>query len=302
MINNVSIIGMGALGLMYGDVLTKALGKDAVSFVLNSERVKSYEGRRFTCNGEAKSFKTVSENEAAQADLVIVAVKYNSLSSAIKTMKNCVGKDTIILSVLNGITSEKIIAKAYGSQRILFTVAQGMDAMRFGDDLTYEHMGNLHIGVADESQEPLLKEVTEFFERTSMPHIVEKDILHRMWCKFMLNVGVNQVCAAFRTDYAGSLAKGEANDTMIGAMRETIALAGAEGVQISEEDFRFYIDLLGTLEPTAIPSMAQDVVAGRKTEVDMFAGTVIEMSRKHNLSTPANEYLYKKTKEIEAEL
>lgn len=292
---------MGALGLMYADVLTKALGRDAVSFVLDNARAESYKGKIFTCNGEVKDFKTVSEDEAGKADLVIVAVKYNSLKSAIKTMKNTVGEDTIILSVLNGITSEKIIAETYGAQRILLTVAQGMDAMRFGNDLTYTHMGNLHIGVADESQKPLLGKVAEFFKRTSMPHIVEEDILHRMWCKFMLNVGVNQVCAAFKTDYAGSLAKGEANDIMIGAMRETMALAKAEGVCISEADFEFYINLLGSLDRAAIPSMAQDVVAGRKTEVDMFAGTVIEMSRRHNLPTPANEYLYRKTKEIEAE-
>lgn len=56
-------------------------------------------------------------------DLVIVAVKYNSLASALETMKNCVGPDTIIISVLNGISSEKIIGERFGMDKMLMTVA-----------------------------------------------------------------------------------------------------------------------------------------------------------------------------------
>lgn len=299
MIEKTAIIGMGALGLMYGDVITKALGRDGAEFILDEGRAEAYKSKSFTVGGEKRDFKMVSEDLAAPADLVIVAVKWNGLLPALDTMKNCVGENTIILSVMNGISSEKIIAERYGAQRVLYTVAQGMDAMRFGNDLTYSRMGNLHIGTVSEKQRPMLEEVEAFFERVSMPHIVEDDILHRMWGKFMLNVGVNLACAAYETNYAGVLAPGQPHDVMSGAMRETMALARAEGVVITEADYDFYIKLIGTLHPEAIPSTAQDIVSKRQTEVDMFAGTVIEMSKKHGLKTPANELLYRKIKELE---
>ena len=53
---------------------------------------------------------------------------------------------------------------------------------------------------------------------------MEEDILHRLWGKFMLNVGVNQTCMAYETNYGALLREGsEANETMLAAMREVIA-------------------------------------------------------------------------------
>ena len=45
------------------------------------------------------------------------------------------------------------------------------------------------------------------------------------------------------------------------------------------------------MTPDGKTSMLQDVEAGRKTEVDMFAGTVIELGKKHGISTPYNKIL-----------
>ena len=51
-----------------------------------------------------------------------------------------------------------------------------------------------------------------------------------------------------------------------------------------------------------MPSMRQDGMAGRKTEVDMFAGTVIKIAEKHGMDAPVNRFIYKKVKEMESEL
>jgi len=79
MIKNVSIIGMGALGLLYANAIAGAAGIDAVSFVMDSERVDKYKNTDFTINGRPVQFRLVSENDAAPADLLIVAVKYRAL-------------------------------------------------------------------------------------------------------------------------------------------------------------------------------------------------------------------------------
>lgn len=292
---------MGALGLLYGDIITKTLGRDSVHFIADGERVQRLRGRNFSVNGEAKDFNIVAGDAAKPYDLVIVAVKWGQLTAALDTMKNCVGDKTIILSVLNGISSEQIIAARYGEERVLGTVAQGMDAMHSDGALRYTQMGELHIGTLIPSQKPLLDTLTEFFGRCNMPYVTEANMKRRLWSKFMLNVGINQVCAAYRVGYAAALAPGEPREMLLGAMHETLALANAEGIALSEADIDDWLAILGTLAPDGLPSMAQDIAARRKTEVQMFACVVIEKSARHGLKTPVNEALYAKITALEEE-
>lgn len=300
MIKRTAIIGMGALGLLYADCIAKTKGKEAVSFVMDKERLIRYQDRKFTCNGQPITFKMEDEETVEPFDLVMVAVKYNGLQSAIETMKNCIGKDTIIMSVMNGITSEQILAERYGDDHMIYTVAQAMDAMRFGDDLIYTKMGELHIGVKEDKQRESLAEVKAFFDEINMPYIEEENIIFRMWAKFMLNVGVNQTCMAYGATYKDVLTVGsEEHDTLIQAMQEVKELSILEHIGLSDEDVQFYVDILKTLKPDGMPSMAQDRIAKRKSEVEMFAGTVLKMAAKHGLQTPANERLYRMILEIE---
>lgn len=300
MIEKTTIIGMGALGLLYGDMIASAKGADGIRFVMDPERMEKYRGTVFSCNGEKKTFRMECCETTEPADLVIVAVKYNGLQGALDTMKNCVGPDTVILSVMNGISSERIIGERYGHQHLITAVAQGMDAMKFGTELRYTKRGELRIGAEDESQRKNLQEVAAFFDEVRIPYTIEENILYRMWGKFMLNVGVNQTCMAYETNYAGALEEGsEANQTMICAMREVIALANAEKIPLSEKDLRDYVDLLKTLSPEGVPSMRQDALSGRRTEVEMFAGTVIRMAEEYKIPVPANQFLYEKIKTME---
>jgi 2-dehydropantoate 2-reductase len=300
-ISKVSIIGMGALGLLYGSHIVKSLGMDAADFILDDNRLKKYENQRFYCNEEEVKFRLTRDSEAEPADLFIVAVKYTGLEAALESMKRCIGPDTIILSVLNGISSEKVIGAHYGMDKVIYTVAQGMDAMKFDNKLQFTRMGELHLGIVEEEQRDKLNRVSSFFDKIALPYVVEEDILHRMWSKFMLNVGVNQTCMVYGTNYAGALAFGEPNRTMIAAMREVMAVANAEGIRLSEADLNEYIDIIGKLNPEGTPSMGQDRINRKQSEVDMFAGTVIEMAKKYKIYVPANEFLYRRVKEIEKE-
>lgn len=300
MIQTTAIIGMGALGLLYADRIVKARGQEGTVFILDDERMEKYKGRKFTINGEEKEFAMVAASAMKPVDLVIVAVKYNGLPSAIETMKSCVGKDTIILSVMNGIDSEEMIAETYGKEHLIYTVAQGMDAMKFGDALNYTKEGELRIGVVEEYHKKNLTAVKEYFEDIQMPYTLEDDILKRMWGKFMLNVGVNQTCHAYETTYSGVLTEGsEENRIFTGAMDEVIQLSQAVGINLSQEDAEYYKKIIATLKPDGVPSMRQDGIAKRKTEVEMFAGIVRKLAKKYGIATPVNDLLYDKIKKIE---
>ena len=123
----------------------------------------------------------------------------------------------------------------------------------------------------------------------------------RMWGKFMLNVGVNQTVAVFGPDYGAVQQYGWQRDTMIAAMREVIALSCFEGVHLTEDDLRYWLGILATLNPKGKPSMRQDVEAKRPSEVGLFSGAVLEIGKRHSLDVPVNRMLFGRIEEIEAQ-
>lgn len=299
-IKQTAIIGMGALGLLYGNRIASSIGNDRVHYVADEERARKYKDIKHTVNGVPKCFHVEDSRYTKPADLVIVAVKYNALLGALDTMKNCVNADTIIISVMNGISSEKIIGQRFGAKKVLYAVAQGMDAMKFDERFQYTNFGELRIGIRMPEQKDKLDALTDFLSWVRIPYTVDEDILQNLWGKFMLNVGINQTCMAFETTYAGALASGEVYETMIGAMKEVMALAQLEQVNLTESDLDNYVSILKTLSPDAVPSMRQDGILHRPSEVEMFSGTVLSMAEKHGLPVPVNRMLYDRIKQMEA--
>ncbi len=302
-IKQVAIVGMGALGMLYGDLILSA-GKDiSLTYLADSARIEKYKQTDFSVNGRPVHFPVTDPKDATPADLVIVAVKAPALSSALDTMAPAVGKDTLLLSVMNGITSEEILRDRFGPEHILYCVAQGMDATRLGSSLTYSTSGALHIGILDDptlSAGPeALARLTAFLDEVHMAYVVEADIRFRLWGKLMLNVGVNQTCMVYELTYGELLESKEAMDTCLGAMREVMEVANAEGIPLSEKDIDGYVELLQTMGYDCMPSMRQDGLAHRKSEVEIFAGTIRTLAGKHHLSVPVNDWLYEKIQEKE---
>lgn len=115
----------------------------------------------------------------------------------------------------------------------------------------------------------------------------------------MMNVGVNQISALLRAPYGVFQKIGEARELMEMASREVIRLSERIGINLNEEDLQRYIKVLDTLRPEGKTSMLQDVEAGRKTEVEIFAGTVSELGREYGVATPVNDFLLRAIHTIE---
>lgn len=79
-----------------------------------------------------------------------------------------------------------------------------------------------------------------------------------MWCKWMLNVGVNQTLAVYNDVFRRVHQEGEARETLKAAMREVLALSQKEGTGLTEQDFRDYLQIIDELNPDGMPSMRQD--------------------------------------------
>lgn len=295
MISKVDIIGLGALGAMYAAFFTEAIGKENVRVLADADRVARYKRDGITYNGKALDLQYCdAAQEEEKSQLMIFATKYGGLESAMESVKHLSGDDTIIISVLNGIVSEEDLGRVFGNEKVVYCIARKMDALKEGNVATCMNTGELVIGIANGGEKNRLDELEQFFIRTKFAHVVCDDILREQWAKLLCNVGVNQTVAYFQGTYDTIQQPGEARDMMIAAMRETVAVANAEGINLSEEDVTTWTGIVDGLNPDGMPSMRQDDKAGRKTEIGLFGGTISALGRKHNIATPVNDIFVQK--------
>ena len=136
-----------------------------------------------------------------------------------------------------------------------------------------------------------VEKVKFFFEKAAINYLIPDDIIHSLWLKYMLNVAANQTTAILRMNFGEMLENDKCMDFAINIMKEVQAIAKAEGVKNSETMIDETIKHLHTMIPEGKTSMLQDVEAGRKTEVAMFAGTIIKMGKELGIPTPYNKVI-----------
>jgi len=299
-IEQVYLIGLGAIGGAFAErIHINCPG--CLKIVADAERRSRYAREGFRINGHKVSFQYISPDDVEKkADLIIIAVKYHHLNQAIKDIRNMVGPDTIILSLLNGISSEEVIGKEYGMEKMLYSFCVGTDAVRVGTEINYTKIGKIVFGDSHDSGfSEKVTAVRNFFDRAEIPYTIPENILRELWWKFMMNVGINQVSAILRAPYKFFTSEGHALDLMRAASREVIDISRKAGINLNENDLEECIRILKGLSPLGKTSMLQDVEAGRKTEVEIFSGTVVELGRKYGIMTPVNDVLYKIIKAME---
>ncbi len=299
-VKSMGLIGLGAVGALYAERLL-ATGAQ-LRVIVDAERKARYEAAGVYVNGRRIDFPYATPDEAAPVDLLLIATKANGLRAAMETAAGFVSPDTRIISLLNGVVSEGIVAERFGAAQVLYSVAQGMDAVMVNGRLTYTHPGQIVLGEREPGPiSARVRAVAAYLTAHGVQVTPVEDMVRRQWAKLMLNVGINQACMVFACSYDGVQKPGKPRDTMIGAMREAQTLARLEGYPISDAEFDEWIALADSLAPEGKPSMRQDGEAHRKSEVELFAGTMIVLGRRHGVPTPVNDWLYEQVKAIEAD-
>ena len=72
------------------------------------------------------------------------------------------------------------------------------------------------------------------------------------------------------------------------------------GQGLSQEDVAHWSGIVDTFPADGEPSMRQDGKAHRRSEVELFAGTIRRLGAKHNIPTPVNDWLYQRVQEMES--
>ena len=302
-IQTVGIVGLGALGTLYAWELTMALGQDRVLVLADRDRTERYRREGIWFNGTKYRFHFAdAATETQPVDLLLFATKFTGLEAAMETCRHLVGPETTLVSVLNGISSEQLLGEAFSPEQVVWCVAEKMSAKKEGNHVLVHPLGRLAVGVPEGQPTDHLDRLCAFFDRTLFPYHRNPDIRTHMWSKLLCNTGANQAAMVHQCGYCGLQTPGPARDTMLGAMREVVLVANAEGIPLSEADVEHWTAIIDTFPGEGEPSMRQDGKAHRRSEVELFSGTIRRLARKHGIPVPVNDRLYEKIRLMEQNL
>ncbi|MFI3301029.1 MAG: ketopantoate reductase family protein [Candidatus Gastranaerophilales bacterium] len=291
-IKKVLICGIGAIGSIYADKISRYNHND-LKILVDKSRFEHYNKNPTLFNDKTLDLEYIlPDNKDFKADLIIIATKFDGLDKVIKDLSNFIKDDTIILSLLNGVMSEKLIAQTYGAEKLLYSYFIGHSAMREGRKITHDDVNKIVFGTDSELDMTNQELIKKYFEKVGINYEIPDDIIHSIWLKFMLNVSANQTSALLRLTFKEMLDDIKCKKLLEDIMLEVQEIAKAEGVKNTENMISQTFDNLGLMIPNGKTSMLQDIEANRITEVEIFAGTVIELGKKHNIKTPINAMLY----------
>ena len=297
-IQSVAILGAGAVGsyIIWG--LSK---KDNIRLgvIAEGDRARRLKESGCAINGAVYRPEVWTPQEAQGVDLLVVALKYGSLPGALESIKTAVGSNTVVMSLMNGVDSEELIAAQVGAEHLLYSFIKvashkEADGYHFDPDAT---LGVIYGERFAPFESERVKAVRELFMDSGVNFRVTEHIQEEMWSKFRLNVCNNlpqAILGAGVGCYRDSVHMKAISD---GLRKELMAIAAAKGIDLSIVDKNSGRG--SAVPPDARYSTLQDIDAGRHTEIDMFSGALMRMGKELGIPTPYNEYTYHMIKALE---
>lgn len=297
-IKKVAVLGAGAVGsyVIWGLSARRDIELGVVADGPRGERLAK-EG--CAINGKIYRPAVWTPQEAHDADLLIVCLKYGALPGALDSIKAVTGPHTTIMSLMNGVDSEEIIAGAVDSKQILPALIK-IASRHEGNGVRFNPEKTIGI-VFGEAQAPFKSErvlAIEALMRSADIHIRHTDCINEeIWCKFRLNVCNNLPQAVIGAGLGCYQDSEHMRAIKEGLRRELEAIAAAKGIDMSKCPAS---SGRGSAVPPSVRySTLQDLDAGRHTEIDMFSGALMAMGKELGIPTPYNEYTYHIIKALE---
>ena len=295
-IDKVLLCGLGAVGLTYANKL-----KDVceLKILADVKRIERYIKKPPELNDKQILFDYITPDSNWEPDLIIITTKAQGLDSAIDYIKNFVKDKTIIISLLNGITSENKIANVYGKEKVLHSYFIGHSAVRKENKVYQDGIGTIVFGSPYEENRANVIKLKEFFEKNNIDYEIPKDIIYSMWLKYVFNLFSNQASAIMNLTFGEMKKSIKFKEFAKKVISEVKIIAEKEGVRNLENLESDSISSLDRMIDSGKTSMLQDILAKRPTEVDIFAGEILRLGEKYNIATPYNQLMYDMIKIIE---
>lgn len=294
-IKRVALLGAGGIGsyLVWG--LSNILGTD-FAVVADGARAERLKRDGLTINGEHFPLNVKTPAEAAGCDLLIVGVKYYSLETALDSIQEMVGPETIVISLLNGVDSEEIIAKRVGQEHVIYSTIR-FSVQRQGNNAVFDPdtAEGLFYGERDTQEKTeRIAALEDFFAKTRIRSHAVPNIVQLQWKKYMINISGNLPQAVLGVGYGAYFDSKHAAFLRCRLQEEVQKTAAALGIDLELPDPNKAV-----FSKSARFSTLQDLDNKRHTEVDMFLGVLIQKAEEKGLDLPYSKYTYHAIKALE---
>jgi 2-dehydropantoate 2-reductase len=236
---------------------------------------------------------TGDPTQVGKVDVVLFAVKLWDTEKAGEQARALIGSNTRVITFQNGVDSVERLAPILGDEAtvggatyIVATIARPGVIQQTGAN------AKVLCGRLDRRPDALLARYVEEIKAANIDIQLSDHMLLDLWKKFVLLSGTSGMTASTRQPLGVIRDDDDMRIFFYKLMHDTMAVGHAAGVQFPPD---FQADLgnsVATFPPTMKASMANDLAAGNRLELDWLAGKVVALGRKYGIPTPAQEAVY----------
>ncbi|MBC7080766.1 MAG: ketopantoate reductase family protein [Thermoplasmatales archaeon] len=281
------IFGAGAIGSLFGGLLSR---KNDVLLVGRKEHIEEIEKNGLIVEGFTNEiFYPKTEWDGSKYDFVILTTKAYDTEKAVDEILRKFGEIPII-SIQNGLRNEEIIAEKMGIENVIGALTTHGVTFIGNGRIYHAGKGETIIGELSGEITDRIKNICKTFNECGIETKISGEIKKEKWKKAIVNSAINGLTSILRCKN-GEIIKNEYAIELIKKIcTEAIEVAKAEGIEI--EDIIEKVKEVAENTSENISSMLQDIISGKKTEVDEINGEIIIRAKKHGIKTPVNEVIY----------
>jgi 2-dehydropantoate 2-reductase len=290
----IAIVGTGAMGSVYAALFASA-GHEVWAIDRWQEHIDAMRARGLRVEG-ASGDRTVRLNattdphDAGPCDLVVLATKAMHVAAAAHTLQPLLKSDTPVLSIQNGLGGPETAASVLGKDRVMVGVVGGFGAsMRAPGHAHHNGMELVRLGEFGGPITPRLKKVEETWASAGFRVKVFDDIDQLVWEKLICNCSVSGPCAVTGQTVGEVMADPDMASVSAACATEAFSVALKKGVRLGFDDPVAYTREFASKIPGARPSVLLDLMAKRKSEIDVINGSIPRVGRGIGVAAPVNE-------------
>lgn len=298
----IAIIGCGAMGSIYAarladagnEVLVVGRGAHLDAIANGGLRV---EGPSWTRTVTVRAFSEVPEEAV---DLAVVSVKALQMDGVVGDLSRVIGPRSLVLALQNGIGSAESIARHVDSDRIIVGIAGGFGAViRRPGHVFHNGMSIIRMGPYAGGEMKDVQAVADVWRIAGFKVEAVANVIAMQWEKLICNVAYSAPCALTGLTVGEMMNDPDMSPVSRAAATEAWAVAKALGVGISVEDPIQHARDFAASMPNALPSMLQDHLNRRRSEIDVINGAVPRSAAKIGMQAPVNQILVALVKQKE---
>lgn len=291
----ICVMGAGSVGAYFGGRLSS---NNDVSFIARGDHLEAMKKNGLKVKSEVHDDFEIQINatddpgEIGSVDLVLFTVKAYDTKEVGKQIKPLIGKETIILSLQNGIDNEKILSDMFGKDKVIGGVAYILSRIEEAGVIHHESLGRVEIGELDGSITDRIKEIKNVFENTGISCDISTNIKQVLWQKLAFNCALNAITALTYSSLDTILNNKESFEVFEETVREAVKVGVASGVEMDEDQVIGNLMEIAQEAGAMKSSMLYDREKGKKLEIDPMNGKIVDMGNKLDIETPVNKTLY----------